>query len=175
MALQSPQRTSLDSSWGLQHGILGGIIAGIVFAMFEMVVAAAMMGADAFFMPLRMIGAIVLGPQALDPSYSLATAAVVGAATHMMLSAVFGVILGVLVAAIPGMAGSTVRLIALASAFGLLLWLVNFYVIAPVAGWVWFPNATNPVVQLVAHTFFFGTVLGIYLRWAAAPHETTTE
>ncbi len=55
MAIKSTVRTQLNSAWGIKHGIIGGIVAGIVFAMFEMVVAAAMMGADAFFMPLRMI------------------------------------------------------------------------------------------------------------------------
>jgi hypothetical protein len=40
-------------------GLVGGIIAGIVFAMFEMIVAAIM--GDGFFAPLMMIGAIVLG------------------------------------------------------------------------------------------------------------------
>jgi hypothetical protein len=45
---------------------------------------------------------------------------------------------------------------------GLPLWLVNFYIIAP-AVFPWFTNA-NPVVQFLAHTFFFGTALGIYLE-----------
>ena len=35
----------------------------------------------------------------------------------------------------------------------------HFYVIAPLFGWTWFPNDTNPIVQFVAHAFFFGTVL----------------
>ncbi len=43
----------------------------------------------------------------------------------------------------------------------LLLWLVNFYVVAPVL-FPWFLMA-NPVVQFLAHTFFFGTVLGLSL------------
>jgi hypothetical protein len=37
----------------IKHGLIGGILAGIVFAVFEMVVAAAMHGPDALFMPLR--------------------------------------------------------------------------------------------------------------------------
>jgi hypothetical protein len=51
----------------VKHGIIGGILAGIVFAMFEMVMAVVQMGPDAFFMPLRMIGGMALGAQALDP------------------------------------------------------------------------------------------------------------
>ena len=45
-------------SWVIA-GLVGGIIVGIVFAMFEMIVAAIM--GDGFFAPLMMIGAIVLG------------------------------------------------------------------------------------------------------------------
>src|ERR687897_37078 len=46
-------------SGGRVVGLGGGIIAGIVFAMFEMIVAAIM--GDGFFAALMMIGAIVLG------------------------------------------------------------------------------------------------------------------
>ncbi len=50
---------------------------------------------------------------------------------------------------------------------GLGLWIVNFYVIANLAGWVWFPDKSNPVVQFFAHTVFFGSVLGLYLNASA--------
>ncbi|MGH2382721.1 MAG: hypothetical protein ACRDG7_16090 [Candidatus Limnocylindria bacterium] len=40
-------------------------------------------------------------------------------------------------------------------------------VIAPIGGWTWFPEGTNALVQFIAHTFFYGTVLGIYLNSAA--------
>ncbi len=49
---------------------------------------------------------------------------------------------------------------------GLLLWLVNFYVIAPVA-FPWFGMA-DPVVQFIAHAFFFGTAPGSLLTWRLA-------
>lgn len=161
----------IDTGSAIKQGIAGGIVAGLVFAMFEMVAAAALMGADAFFMPLRMIGAIALGPAALDPGYSLVTAAVVGVVVHMMLSAVFGGLFGAALSVVPGLTGSTGTLLAVASVFGLLLWVVNFYVLAPAFGWTWFPDKTNPVVQFFAHTFFFGTALGIYLDRALAGHR----
>jgi dipeptide/tripeptide permease len=49
--------------------------------------------------------------------------------------------------------------IAAGTFYGLLLWLINFYVIAPPARWVWFPTMANPVQQLISHVFAFGTVL----------------
>ncbi len=54
-------------------------MAGIIFAMADMVMAVVVMGAS-FFAPLRMIGAMVLGPGALEASYPLAQAAGVGIA-----------------------------------------------------------------------------------------------
>jgi uncharacterized membrane protein YagU involved in acid resistance len=156
-------------SW-VRQGALGGFIAGIVFAMFEMVMAALMNGVGAFFMPLRMIGAMVLGRQALDPGYSLATAGITGMVVHMMLSVVFGMVFAAIVHAVPALRRSHAVLISVVSTLGLLLWPINFYVIAPLFGWDWFPNNTNPLVQFIAHTFMYGTVLGLYLS-RAIPHE----
>lgn len=149
--------TPRDMRWGLRQGAIAGIVAGIVFAAFEMIVSAATMGAEAFFMPLRMIGAIALGAEALDPGYSLLTAGVAGLIVHMVLAIIYGVIFGEIGAALRG----PVAFIGAGSIFGLVLWLINFYAIAPVL-FPWFLDA-NPLVQFIAHTFFFGSVLGFYL------------
>jgi uncharacterized membrane protein YagU involved in acid resistance len=109
---------SVDMSDGIKAGALGGFIAGIVFAMFEMIVAALLMGSDAFWMPMRMIGAIVLGEQALLPTYALATAAIVGLVVHMMLSIIFGLVFGGIVALVPALAQSAGTLIVAASVYG---------------------------------------------------------
>ena len=45
----------------------GGVIAGLVFAVFEVTAAVVFSGPAQAFLPLRMIGAMVLGPHALDP------------------------------------------------------------------------------------------------------------
>lgn len=145
-------------SW-IAWGAVFGVVAGVVFALFEMVAAWAM--DDGFWMPLRMIGAIVLGDGALEASYSLAGAAVVGALLHMGLSAAFGAVFGALVALAPALRASAAVLVGAASLYGLALWLVNFYVIAPVA-FEWFQDA-SAVVQFFAHTVFFGSLLGVML------------
>jgi hypothetical protein len=152
-----------DTMRWLVHGVVGGMIAGIVFAMFEMIMAAIQMGGEAFFMPLRMIGGIVLGEQALAPETSLIVAGAAGLVVHMMLSAMYGAGVAVAAAFVPQLRAGTLPLVAWASAAGFALWIVNFYVVAPIAGWHWFPDGTDPLVQFVAHTFFFGSVLGLYL------------
>jgi hypothetical protein len=151
----------------LKHGLIGGIVAGIVFAMFEMIMAAILDGPNAFFMPLRMIGGIALGQEALDPGSSLLAAGAAGLMVHMMLSAAYGIGVAGVARYVPVLASSATALIIWTSAAGLGLWLGNFYVIAPIGGWTWFPEGTNAVVQFIAHTFFYGTVLGVYLNVAA--------
>ncbi len=167
------RQASADVGRWVKRGAIGGVIAGIVFAMFEMIMAAVLSGADAFFMPLRMIGAIVLGMKALDPGYSLVTAGVAGLMVHMMLSIMFGIIFAALAVYIPGLANSSPILLVAASVYGFALWIVNFYVIAHAASWLWFPDKTNVAVQFVAHTIMFGTVLGLFLDRTHARDATT--
>jgi len=154
--------------WALRTGALGGFVAGLVFAAFEMTMTAAMMGMDAFFMPLRMIGAILLGPMALDPSYPLLNASLAGLAVHVPLAILYGVIFAIVIGGLRSAAADT----TLGAIYGLGLWLINFYLIAP-AAFPWF-LMSSPLVQFIAHTFFFGAVLGWFVwrsreRAAAMP------
>ncbi len=57
----------------------------------------------------------------------------------------------------------TASILVVSSVAGFGLWVVNFFVLARIFGWTWFPDTQNVVVQFVAHTFMFGTVLGIVL------------
>ena len=160
---------SQSAGW-IVAGAIAGIIAGIVFAMFEMIMAVVTDGGEAFFMPLRMIGAIGLGTSALDPATSLVTAGGAGLAIHMALSMAYGIGVATLFRVVPSLGRTTTAVVAVSSAAGFLLWVVNFQVFARIFGWTWFPDGTNAVVQIVAHTVFFGTVLGLGLiRLRATP------
>lgn len=147
----------------VRAGLVGGIIAGIVFAMFEMIMAAVLNGAGAFFMPLRMIGAIGLGATALDPATSLVTAGGVGLVIHMILSMMYGVVVAGVLTFAPALSRSRTSIVLVASAAGFVLWIMNFFVLAPIFGWRWFPDGQNVAVQFVAHTVMYGTVLGLLL------------
>jgi hypothetical protein len=155
-------------SW-LLTGAVMGLLAGVVFVVFEMVVAWIMQGSP--FGPPRMISAIALGEGALpmDPTVGIATAMPVALVLHFVLSAVYGAVFGAIASAVGLLRGSRGMLILAATVFGLLLWLVNFYVVAPVA-FPWFLMA-NPVVQFLAHTFFFGTALGLLLSGSLKPGD----
>jgi uncharacterized membrane protein YagU involved in acid resistance len=165
MALSTSSHVPVRSDeypWALRQGAIGGIVAGLIFAAFEMIASAMMQGAGAFFMPLRMIGAIALGPAALEPSYSLLVAGVAGVGVHMVLAIVYGAVFAALFCGLR----SVWLMTALGAAYGTALWLINFYLIAP-AMLPWFQQA-NQMLQFWAHAVFFGAVLGF---WVWRTHE----
>lgn len=153
--------TRTEVSIWMLRGAFMGIAAGGVFLIFEMGVAG-LMGQSAFE-PLRMIAAVVLGEAALhmERTVDLATVVPVALAVHYTLSAIYGAVFGTIAAEIGALRKSRLALIGAATIFGLLLWLVNFYLIAPLA-FTWFSMA-DPLAQFAAHTVFFGTVLGLLL------------
>ncbi len=157
---------SQRSSW-LLNGLTMGVVAGITFAMFEMIMATIL--GDGFFAPLRMIGAIVLGPDALVPIYPVTVAALAGMVVHLVLSGIFGLIFGLIASSIRFVRASSQSLVIAATIFGILLWIVNFYLIAPLV-FPWFGMA-NPYVQFVSHAFFYGTPLGLLLLARKVPAE----
>ena len=155
----------------MAHAIPLGLMAGLGFVAFEMLAAGSQLGMERLFMPLRMIGAIVLGAQALQPSYSLLAAATTGMVVHLILSVAFAVLFVALFQPTPTVRSSRQLLLA-GCLYGVLLWVINFYVIAPVLGWTWFAERTNPAVQFIAHTFFYGCTLSyLLLRDAVTVHS----
>lgn len=160
--VHTSEQSGLSTGWAIKHGIGGGVLAGIVFAVAEMVGARLIQG-NPFLMPLAAISSVLIGdppPQVVD-EYSTASFVLIGLATHMVLAALFGVIFALFVAKVRAVQ-SFGAIIVWASVWGLALWVINFYVLAPLIGRPWFTEMA-PVQQFVYHTFFFGTVLGIYL------------
>lgn len=134
-----------------------GIIAGIVFAILEMFLMWAVMGAS-FWAPLQMIAAMAMGTEVL-PSRAPITLAIgmVGMLVHLALSVVYGLIIGWLV---HRMDMGTALLVG--ALFGLVaIYLVNFYLIAP-AVFPWFVQARN-WISLVAHIIFGLVAAGTYI------------
>jgi len=159
-AVLTARTTTTTSAW-VRAGLIGGVIAAIAFAMFEMVMAVVLNGSGAFFMPLRMIGAIGLGKSALDPTSSLLTAGGAGLVIHMVLSMMYGVAVAAVLAFVPALSRTAISALVVASVAGFGLWILNFFVLAGIFGWTWFPDTQNVAVQFVAHTVMFGSVLGL--------------
>ncbi len=148
----------VDNAWAIKHGLIGGAIGAIVFAMAEMVES--LMTNGNFFMPLHMIAGIPLQtePMKIDPLL----AGVVGMLSHMMYSMMVGVVVAFIVASVEALRRSPVNTVIFATVLGLVSHPVNFYLIAPIINAPWFPNDTNPVTQALWHAMF-GLVLGAWL------------
>jgi hypothetical protein len=140
-------------------GALLGLAAGIAFGAYQLLASWAL--GEGLLAPLRMAGAIVLGPEAVEPDFSAAAAAGAGAVVHVALSALYGAVFAGICSAVPVFRLSRATLVAAATAWGLLLWIGNFFLIAPLA-FPWFLDASQPV-QLAGHAFAYGSVLGALL------------
>jgi hypothetical protein len=161
-----------DSVWGrittqssfawIGQSAVAGLIAGMMMAMFAMVVAA--IAGYGFWAPPRAIASTVIGESHFGGGFDLGSV-VLGLAIHMMASPIFGVLYAIGVSLI----GSRVPLVVQMTtgiAWGIGLWAINTYVVAPVLpggqlftdampGWSWF----------VGH-LIFGAMLGVlYALW----------
>ena len=140
----------------IANGILAGLGAGSVFIVAEMIISAAL--GKRFFEPLRIISTLLLGQQAMDPSYSFTTVVVVGLLSNVVLSGLFGLIFAfiLMVSNAPAARGAV---IAWGFFYGIALWLVNFCLIAPGA-LPQFSELNQFWNGFIAHSVFFGAVLG---------------
>lgn len=142
---------------GMKEGIEFGLVAGVIFAVMEMV-GAAFMG-DPIAMPFRMFASVLLGRDALMTT-PLGTAFIVGAIMHLVLSGVFGLIYGLLGSRWAAETRqSWGREIVSGLLFGAALWFVNFQLIAR-AVYPWFLE-TPQFLQALMHSVFFGLPLAL--------------
>lgn len=160
---------SLDTGWAIKHGLIGGLIAGITFAMAEMIAGAIFKGNP--FMSLYGIAGLVL--QTPPDQISQGTAIIVGGLAHMIYSMMLGVIVAYIVANFPALYNSSVATVVFATVIGFIIWPLNFYVLAPILNAPWFQKE-DPIQQFIWHTFMYGTVLGLYLASRLPRHNTTS-
>jgi len=134
--------------------IWASVVAGLVFAALEMALAWAVNGQSPWA-PLHMIGAIALGPGALTPPDTF-DLGIVGTAVviHMALAIVYGIVLAFIVAKLDtGMAA------LVGCAYGLALYLINFYGFTTVFPWFadargWVSIATH-IVQSALMAYLY--------------------
>ena len=162
----SAARSGLSTWVGM--GALAGVLAGLVFALFQVIMSAAGLGT-----PLSGLIVMVEGVTFGSGSGSISAPAIaapeiaIAGLTHLVLSAIYGAVFGAVASKVGALRSNRIALIGAATVFGLLIWIVNFFVIAPVA-FPWFAQ-TNGVVQFIAHTLFYGAVLGLLLEVTMIP------
>ncbi len=144
----------------MKDGIIGGLVAGLVFVIVEMILVPTVGGGSAFGPP-RMMAAIAMGEGVLPPPATFEPGIfIAGMVVHFILSAVLGVIFALVA---PRVASSTGALVLVGAVFGLIVYLVNFYGMTAV--FPWFEMARG-WITIVAH-LVFGAVLG----WWIARHH----
>ncbi len=134
-----------------------GLLAGVVFGIAQ--IAGAALADASPVLPIRMAASVVMGPAALTTS-ALEAAVAAGVVTHLVLGSLFGLFFGIAnmrsgahVRTDPGRQG------VYGIFFGILLWLVNFQLIAR-AAYPWFLD-TPQLLQAVMHALFYGLPLGV--------------
>ena len=142
--------------WGAAAA--SGVIGGAIFLALELLLVPIFLGESAWALP-RMISAIVLGRDVLPPPATFDVGIVLTALViHFVLSLVYGSLLALAVHRMlmeTGMIASAV--------FGLLLYIVNFYVMTAV--FPWFADGRT-WVSVVAHIAFGVGTAAFYFKLA---------
>ena len=136
--------------------ISAGIAAGIVFLMLEMILIATIQGQSPWGPP-RMMAAIVMGKDVLPPPATFDFGIImVAMIIHLMLSMLFGAMLGW---AISHWQMSLVTALMGGTAFGLIIYFVDFYGFTAI--FPWFAMARGPI-GIFAHAVFGVVLAGVY-------------
>lgn len=138
-----------------RSGALAGLVGGVVMAMWSMVVLAATRAG--FWTPVNLIAHTIWRGAPTDGSFRVG-ALLLGLMVHMVMSVAFGVVLATLATRL---AGTLPALLAAGMTFGLVLWLVNQYVIWPAIDET-AAQAFTPWVFAIGH-LMFGLVAAVLL------------
>jgi hypothetical protein len=160
-----------NSDWWEKQGTRGGVVAGVIYLVFELIVAKLRPSVADTIEPLRVKTTILLGPEALEATGPRGPAIVSGLIVHLTMASIFGLGFGTLLAQRRRLTRSLSALILAAVLYGLAVWLSNIYAVAPTIGWPWFAEVTEPITEGVGHTAFFGLPLALYFYGIAAPRR----
>lgn len=153
-------REALYRATDWRAGAWAGVIAGLVFVMLEMGMVWMFLGQSPWGPP-HMIAAMALGRDVLPPPGTWApfdmSILLVAMLIHLPLAVLYGLFGGWLVHRFDG-AGAA----AVGAAYGLAIYLVNFYLLAP-ALFPWFEMARN-WVSVFSHVMF-GVLVGLCYVW----------
>jgi uncharacterized membrane protein YagU involved in acid resistance len=145
--------------------VWGGVVAGIVFMMIEMLMMPMFGFAPSMWAPTRMIGAIGMGKDVLPPPATFDLGVVmVAMMIHFATSILFAIVVAFIIRGLGMGAAIGVGIVA-----ALLLYVFVFYLMT--AGpWPWFANARN-WVNIFAHIVFGGMVAWWYKARAHPAEE----
>ena len=136
----------------IKSAILSGVIAGFIFVILEMIMVPLFAGGSPWGPP-RMIAAVILGSEVLPPPATFEPGMMlVAILVHLSLSIIFGLILAAFIHQL-----NMARSIYFGLAFGIVLYIINFYIFTEF--FPWFVNARNWI------TVFSHAVFGLTAGW----------
>ena len=149
--------------WNIaKKGVIGGLFAGILLLVFEIVYSA--IARSAALAPFRMIAAIPLGSFAFDGLAPLSLVISLAVAFHLVYSIFYGGLFALSLSLFPILTENTILTLISGFVYGLCIWILNFYVVSPTVGWVWFAQQTDWFWDgFFSHGIVFGLILGGYL------------
>lgn len=151
-------RTPIEARRALAGGTLAGLAAGGFLTLFMTVVSAAR-DKDVWY-GIKGAAAPFLGAPALRPGFE-AWPVTVGLFTHLLISIGWGVLFAMLAYGF-----TRAGIIASGLAWGVVVWLVMYYVVLPLAGLSWMRNDA-PVARAVAfHLVYSGALTAALLLYA---------
>lgn len=133
-----------------EHGVVGGLFAGIVMALVLMIIFA--ITGDGFFRPMELVGSIWYGELTTGGG-----PVAIGLATFLVLSIVFGLVYSFLI--------TYVRIEPLLTGlvFGVIVWLVVYFILASAMA---FFGDGMMVWSFIVGAALFGLGLGGFEDWA---------
>lgn len=147
-----------------KSAITAGIIAAAVMLILELIMNPLFLDAP-IWGPPRMMAAIVLGEGVLPPPATFDLGVILAAmVVHFSLSIIFAVILALIIRGLSAAVASIVG-----AAFGLVLYLVNFFLFTAI--FPWFADARN-WVQVVIH-ILFGLVAAWIFKYLQGKNRVT--
>lgn len=149
-----------------------GLIAGLIAGAIELVVLAGLMIGQglSIWMPVRMTAAIVMGSGVLAPADTFNAGATVAALIiHFGLSAIYGVVIAFLIRNLDRMPA-----LAVGVAFGIAVWLVNYFVLAP-SLFPWLTALRGAWSTPFLHAIFGVAAVGVYLALTARERRAGTD
>jgi uncharacterized membrane protein YagU involved in acid resistance len=160
-------RRSIVSRRIIVAGVIAGMVAGAVMAMYAMVASATFLH-QGFFAPLYGIASPIAGQSAMMTSMQQGTyfalgPAVLGLVVYMMWSAMYGVAFG-LIASATHLRGASA--IVAGAVFGLAIEFVMSVIVLPILGLASMPGTIGLPSFTVEH-LLFGLTLGLWVATRA--------
>lgn len=145
------------------HGSLAGLVAGVALGL--VAIGGSLLTGGSVADPFRFATALVIGAEALSPEFSIPVALVTGAAIHLAVSAVIGVLFVGLLSLCYQLSARAWLLVAYGAIFAFTVWEVSYLAAIPVLfgqleGQL---DLGTQLFNLVAYVGVHGPALGTYV------------